>query len=169
MPKFKSVEELPMTEKNRQNKAVLMAAGIAFGLGGLIFVCWASSGILHGMRSKSWPKTDAIITRSKYINVVDHIDVQVEYRYVLDGKEYVGRKIAASNILFTGDFKSLAARYQVGTKAELFYNPSDASDVALQTGVNVGCFGTLLIGFIFVFIGLAVGYAIYTNDFGPPR
>lgn len=85
----------------------------------------------------------------------------IQYRYQVEGKEYIGDTITAGfpNIVDRlSTAENLLKEYPVGKEVSVYYNPKSPSDSSLQTGKVIPIAGYFLIGFIvFLAGGIIIG------------
>ena len=139
--------------------AVVVFVGIFFAAGlGLSWWGWA---VLQNARvSESWPMTDGEITYSQIQISTDddgtsyHADVR--FVYVVEDRRY-----EADTVSF-GQYGSsdrshaagIVARYPVGQRAAVYYDPAKPETAVLEPGVTLGSYLILGLGMIFLIASL---------------
>ena len=142
-------------------KILRIFAGI-FALMGLIFL---AVGIWTGNRQytilKSWPTVEAEVTKSE---VRQHLDsgsgsssstvmyqTFVEFRYTVNGKEYLTPSDAGYSTSSYPQMKRLADKFPPGTRHAIKYNPIDPNDIYFNAEYS---FGFFLLPVVFGGVGL---------------
>jgi len=117
--------------------------------------------IPKAFKSKSWPTTAGVITRSilrerrrtgKKGGAVTLFEADIEYTYTIDTKQYSSRKIKwlehrSNNKNY---HQKILDRYLYDQSVTVFYNPKRSSFALLEPGLSSGNF----IGFIFFSLSL---------------
>lgn len=111
--------------------------------------------------SANWPSTDGTITHStieqKRRKARVYYVPKIEYRYVIDGREYTGSRVSflvREFDLSESGAKEMANRYPLNSTCKVFYDPADPSGCTLESGTTST--GSLLIALLPIGI-LAVG------------
>ncbi|HXE89616.1 MAG TPA: DUF3592 domain-containing protein [Terriglobales bacterium] len=118
---------------------------------------------------KTWPETQAEVTRSKMFSHVvttnrqekDSIDssrtrtvststtmygAQLEFRYTVNGREYNTPTGAGYEISDAGRMSELVSRYAVGSRHPIRYDPSDPSDIRIEADTAMFFAPLLIVG-----------------------
>ena len=141
-----------------QGKGVLRLVGGIFLPLGLAFLGGAAwSGNRQNTILKTWPKTEAQVTKSQLTKSQDNdgnwtYGTALEFRYTVNGKEYntpSHSSYQTSN--YTGMKLQLDA-FAPGTTHTILYNPADPNDIRFDAGYT---FGFFLVTFAFGLIGLS--------------
>ena len=140
------------------------------GFVGTIGLIFFSVGMGIGYRQvqviKQWPEVQGAVTRSGvrsyYSRSTRMYETDIEFRYRVDGFEYVSPvppDYASSN---AGAMRNKAARYPVGSSHMIKVNPRDPNDARLSEGFTFGAFFLPLIfgilGSILTCVGGAMVY-----------
>lgn len=124
---------------------------------------------------KYWPVVEAQVTKSRVTHHVSHstrggdtdmYGVRIEFRYAVNGKEYLSPSdVGYSSSDYSG-MKRLADSYAPGTRHVIKYNPSDPNDIRFNAGYNFGFFflPLLLGGMGLVFGGIGTGLLIASRS-----
>ena len=132
-----------------------------FGLVGGAVAAFGLYNVWRGQASAGWPQATGIVLRSE---VVDQSDSDgnsykpgVEYRYVVNGKEWIGKRVAFGLDSGTGN-RPVAARYvqrfPVGATVNVFYRPDQPGTSVLVTGITRQTFVPVAFGLGFVFFAV---------------
>ncbi len=110
---------------------------------------------------KSWPTVEAEVTKSE---VKQHLDsgsgssgstvmyqTFIEFRYTLNGKEYLTPSDAGYSTSSYPQMKRLADKFSPGTRHVIKYNPADPNDVYFNAEYS---FGFFLLPVVFGGVGL---------------
>ena len=102
--------------------------------------------LVAGLKSRAWPSTSGTITTSELAkdssNPFDftHRRANVEYRYNVNGKDYLARGVFVGDS-WTNDFSRPAAtrrvvKYSRGSTVTVYYDPLQPWRAVLEPGVN---------------------------------
>ncbi len=138
-----------------------------FWLVPLLFIVWYGFRIFRrlmqaatwGEDSSSWPATNGIVTHS---GIVRHpgeggstYTVEVEYDYEVNHVDYHGKRVGFELKLDLSQSaaKDFIAKYPVGSKVTVYYEPEDPKVSTLITGTSqsslvLGCIATLAVGLL---------------------
>lgn len=103
-------------------------------------------GALQTVLAQSYPSTSGEITHSEMVkdgggeNPSDRANIQ--FRYTVANQERTGSRVVFHGTLAGGAAPRIVNDYPVGRKVDVFYNPSDPDDAALDRSID----GTLLFG-----------------------
>jgi hypothetical protein len=99
----------------------------------------------NALASPKWPSTSGEITSSR-LNYefgwgkgsLSHYVPDVVFRYSVNGKTYLGQQISFPKPKFLSNTDAARVRdsYPIGTKVEVFYDPTNPSTSCLVTGVT---------------------------------
>jgi hypothetical protein len=132
----------------------IMFGAIGLGFGGM--------SLWQGIRCKSWPHTDGVITSS---NIERHHStgrhshdvwgVKISYDYKVAGVSYTGTRVAfGMEESSAAHAQSFVVRYPPGKSVPVFYSPGDPESAVLETGVFGGVFIWLGVGGLFLVVGI---------------
>jgi hypothetical protein len=148
-----------------------MIAEIGAALGGVVFVAIGAAispqnvaGMIRGVRSSKWPRTDAEVISSNVVRSRDAeggsmYRVVVSYRFVLAGDEFRGSRV------YFGDWMQLpsrrmaektARRFSAGSRVCVSYNPAQPCDCVLCPGFRWVLVYELAGGIIFAGFGVGL-------------
>lgn len=138
----------------------------------VFFVLWARSRRQIG-QAKSWPSTtgrvvsahmDARRSHSSEGGTTTSYYAVVLYEYMVDGKRYQCNRLTLGTPLgtsFTGGVQKKLLQYPVGSRVEVFYDPDDPTNAALEIKApsgNVYLFIALVIvAILAVTLGMTMG------------
>lgn len=140
-----------------QGKGVLrLVGGIFLPLGLALLGGAAWSGNRQQTILKTWPKTEAQVTRSNLTKSRDKdgnwtYGTAYEFRYTVNGKEY---KTPSTSSYQTSDYAGMKRQldaFAPGTTHTILYNPADPNDIRFDAGYT---FGFFLVAFVLGIIGL---------------
>jgi hypothetical protein len=117
---------------------------------------------------KSWPTVEAEVTRSEVARSLSHdsesnrstymYKAQIEFRYTLNGKEYLTPSDPGYSTSSYPEMKRLANRFAPGTRHPIKYNPADPNDIRFNAGFSFGFFLLPIIlggmGLVFSLLGI---------------
>ncbi|MBN2280877.1 MAG: DUF3592 domain-containing protein [Candidatus Marinimicrobia bacterium] len=169
-----------MKDKNmdQAKKMMLVFAGAFIGLSicTILFVFLSKPMMDQYKEVQNWPSVQGTISSSEFDcwEAEKKVDgryvtetkcaASVEYEYTIGGVSYINSDIRPnSGIKITYDrntAQKIVARYPVGAKVEVYYNPEDASNSVLEKEMKLGNWLLYLLPFIF---GLAIVLVIVKN------
>ena len=145
---------------------------------GAIVICWLGTReLIEAQASHDWPSVEGIITYSEFEYTGTGSNSTrspvVRYRYMVDGKEYTGERIAFGPIpgdkggdaLFISERDEKIKAFAViieGSRIAVYYDTSNPSDAVLLQGggmfvlIYYFC-GALMLGVAFMCFLLATG------------
>lgn len=123
----------------------------------------------------SWKETAAKVTAAKLKSAVQKLRVydeveeeyatvetteyspEIEYEYVVNGKEYTATRFKTLGYSSESEVevKKLVAKYPVGSKCKIYYNPSNHEDAAIEKNSPPSKM-ILAFGVLIVFFGLFI-------------
>ena len=93
---------------------------------------------------QTWPEVSGEVTRSRvtsyYSKGTRMYEVDLEFRYRIDGFEHVNPAPSNYATSSAGGMKAKAARYPVGSMHPIKVNPRDPDDIRLSEGYTFGVF-----------------------------
>lgn len=129
---------------------------------------WGWSIVRDAGASASWPHVEGVVTRSEVTRSsdssgVDSYSPRITYRYPAGSRYQEGYTIKFGENSYNSRRRaeSIAARYPVGRKVAVYYDPGRPGKSVLEPGVTGGSYIVLGIGALFVLIGLAVAPVAY--------
>mgnify|MGYP001098144390 CR=1 FL=1 len=138
-----------------------MKSALVIFLLGLACILPAYFIIDYQTRTKNWPSTEAQIDSVFDYKSDDRIYVTFDYTYTVDGNEY-------KNSFYSYDYNKipwvdgrgsslLVKRNEIKEmgSVNIYYDPEDPSDSAVEHGYNGGFLWLLGFGILFGFLGLA--------------
>ncbi len=154
-----------------QVKRILrIVGGILVFVGVLLLAVGVWTGNRQYTILKSWPTVEAEVTKSE---VAQHVDrdydsnrdtnmyqTHIEFRYTLNGKEYLTPSDAGYSSSSYPEMKRLADRFAPGSRHAIKYNPANPNDIRFNAAYSFGFFLLPVIfgglGLIFSLVGIAV-------------
>lgn len=114
---------------------------------GLIFTAWKLNRILTEFDSLQWVQTNAVIessnfrtTTRKSSNSTTTIHYgEFEYRYSVNGREFLGTQYDATGKMHTGrksEMLGMKNRIKSNSVISIFYNPDDPSQSVIKNGIS---------------------------------
>lgn len=112
-----------------------------------LFVVKIILDIKNGNRSLSWPAVEGIIEQMRSVDdFFGNSDkkFQMKYSFNLDGKIYSSQRIKYGVYNLTtidpGNLKKYLAKYPIGRKATVYYDPDDPKRCVLEQGADKGLY-----------------------------
>ena len=137
--------------------------GLVFLVLGVIFLIVGLVATKRAKAAQSWPSMPGTVVRSE---VVRHEDTDsegststsyepvVEYNYSVMGQPFTGKRIAfGANQFNYKKSVEIAARYPVGARPNVYYNPDKPKDSVLETTASGGKL-FIILGAVFAAGGL---------------
>jgi hypothetical protein len=153
------------------NKPIqLLGFGVALSIVGLGVALLSAAVTVRGLAAKSWPTTEARVVRSDVVvtkkasGIVrraaawsDYYTARIEYEYEVGGKSFVGKGIGIQTASEGFDPRvadGIVAKYPLGAKITISYNPRTPDFAVIDPTVSVGlwCLGIVL-GFLVLIAG----------------
>ena len=119
--------------------------------------------VLHARRSERWSSTYGLIIkvavdrRTLAPSVVTY-GPEISYAYEVDGKSYVGRRLAVADPVYTGnpdDAEKMLGTFREGQRVTVYYDPRHPRQAVLIPGLAVShqelLFGTSVCTFLLFF------------------
>ncbi|HEY8966384.1 MAG TPA: DUF3592 domain-containing protein [Candidatus Methylacidiphilales bacterium] len=119
--------------------------GIVFSVGFVSCAYFTASGFKElwwGIQSSNWPAAVASIDRMEMIDGRHTAHIAVKFRYEVDGKSYLGNKIAFDQISGTNNEYGFSRAMHIlkehppGKSALAYYDPSTPETAVLQRGFS---------------------------------
>lgn len=167
-----------LTGRETFSQGTLAIAGLcfaaAFTLAGIVpyafpVLMLAGFGVLIAVKARGemaarrWPRVEGMVTksetRSRRFQMDDappRVDVvpAVEYAFTVQGRRYTGTRIGLNTEYAGVDVAALVARYPVGARVPVYYDPGNPIDCVLEPLANKGIlFDFLKLAGIAVLIG----------------
>ncbi|MCC6537209.1 MAG: DUF3592 domain-containing protein, partial [Bryobacterales bacterium] len=140
---------------------ILFAAGIVLLIGGFLLQLGLGN-VWNGWQSRSWPRTEAVVTRSDATTSTSHdtsgratgrtTAAEIDFRYVVNGREHTTGTRHFGQILGSGDSsvaELLRRQYPAGSRHLVAYNPARPEVAAAEPGLHAEMLWLVGIGFVF--------------------
>lgn len=145
---------------------VFKLVGAVFTLAGAIMLSVAGwTGNQQYTILKTWPTAEAEVTESRVTTGRDSdgttmYGAQMEFRYTVNGKEYVTPAASSCRTSSYTEMKRKANHYAPGTRHPIRCNPGNPDDIRFDVGYSFGFFflPMLLGGMGVIFAGLGVTF-----------
>lgn len=127
-------------------KAVLRLVGGIFAIIGVVLL---GIGAWIGNRQytilQTWPIVQAEVSKSRVTRGRDSegtamYGTEIEFRYTVEGKQYLTPSSSAYTTSSYRDMKRQADQYAPGTRHVIRYNPAEPDDIRFDAGFNFGFF-----------------------------
>lgn len=152
----------------RPRQANSTVFGIIFTLVGVLtfyFFGWPT--LKYAYDSKSWPRTDGMITKSEVDSWMkdgkSQYSAVINYSYQVDGQKYSSAKITVSGSVSNSSMsraKEVVQQYPLGKTLDVFYDPEVPDSAALKPGVRGGDIAQGGAMLLFAIVGLLVLFRI---------
>jgi hypothetical protein len=91
--------------------------------------------------AKTWPTTDGLILQSEFtekVGLEPSYEAKILYRYSVRNQTFAstGVRTRKTSSKSESDIRSTVARYPVGSKPKVHFNPSNPSESYLEVGVD---------------------------------
>jgi ABC-type antimicrobial peptide transport system permease subunit len=163
----------------KRNLLIIAGAFIGLAICTILFVFLSNPMMKKYKEVQDWPSVQGTVSSSdyncweeekkvddKYVTETK-CEATVMYHYIIDGKSFVNSNIRPnSGIKTTYDrntAQQIVAKYPVGAKVEVFYNPEDKSNAVLERKMNIGSWLLYLLPFI---LGVAIVFVVGKNLIG---
>lgn len=119
--------------------AVILPLVLLIGFG-IFFYRRYQQGNAARASAQSWPSTSGVVLSSSVQVRRSHNSSSeypvVVYQYEVDGKSYQGQRVKASDkfisVRIMGEARATVARYPVGARVSVYYDPNNPSESALE-------------------------------------
>jgi hypothetical protein len=163
---------------NQTKRILFIVAGAFIGISicSILFVFLSKPMMEKYKEVQNWPSVQGTISSSEFDCWDEEKKVDdgyvtetkcaasVKYKYSIDGESFTNSDIRPnSGIKTTYDrntAQKITAKYPVGAKVEVFYNPEDRSNAILDNKMNFGNWLLYLLPFI---LGLVIVFVIVKN------
>ncbi len=137
-------------------KDVLAVTGA--GLAGLAFFGWP---VHRARQARSWPQVQGTVVRAQVereegVSDGENRSVRIEYRYTVDGNEYVGTRMTFFDLAWAN-----RRRYKPGSSLVVRYSPSDPTDAVVDTTIPGSMYGAVAFSALFVAGGLLTAIRLF--------
>lgn len=121
---------------------------------GGILLYFTGTQLVKGVWSLAWVKVDGVIIESKPYHAYHIYRVNLRYKYIYEGHEYIGdvyrfKSLIGLDMMQSWEVDQTQGRYPVGERVQPSVNPIDPSESVLEAGVDLDSFiwpaGALLI------------------------
>lgn len=136
-------------------RAILRAFAVPFLIGGSLAVYYGTQAFLLSFEIPNWPSVPGVVTRSRvgHGSKVRYVSM-LEYEYEVAGESYIGKRVRRGESQgLESPVENRIARYPVGTRVHVLYNPEDPSDAVLEAGIDWFSLFPIGAGGLFVFAG----------------
>ena len=170
-------------EKSSSTGKVPLLIFFALALVGSPVAYWGYTIVLKARASASWPSVKGVITSSRvatrrsrhkdsrgYTRTRTTYFPSISYKYTVGGKNFSGTKRAfgessSSNRAWAA---GVVSHYYPGSEVEVYYNPDDPADAVLEPGVTMSSYAVLIIGGLFVAIGVLGATGVFLREWFRP-
>ena len=148
---------------------------ITFFILGSAILGFALSGLINGHASTHWPTTEATIIQSKIEQKRVHsaerhgftnkFRPSVEYIYSVDGKEYQGNRITATDRdgVSREHSQSIIDSYPVDSTVKVYYSADQPENSVLVPGIPNSSYLLCILGLFFVLVSASVYFLFRTR------
>lgn len=106
---------------------------------------------------RSWPSVEGLMLESRVDSSKEDPEFVIRYRYVVDGREYVGHRLSLDgHELNTTVMERLIAPYPVGRAVRIHHDPACPDMAVLKTDLQATWTHQLSTGLIFCLIAAAL-------------
>ncbi|MCB9866046.1 MAG: DUF3592 domain-containing protein [Phycisphaerales bacterium] len=146
-------------------------------LAGVAVAGWAGVRIHHAWTTSHWPSVIGEVIRSSVRQRADHTppvhhgvaagtwtyEPEITYCYTVEGTEYTASGVTATRVSTSrsASAESVVARYPVGRRVKVHYNPADPGEALLEPGLSWTATAPLLFaGLAFCVVPIALGVPV---------
>lgn len=160
----------------KRNLLIIVGAFIGLSISTILFVFLSKPMMDKYKEVQDWPSVQGTISSSDFDcweeekKVDDRYVTEtkcaalVEYKYTINGNSFINSDIRPNNGIKTtydrNTAEQIVAKYPVGAKVEVFYNPDDKSNAVLEKKINIGVLLLYLLPFI---LGIAILFVVVKN------
>ena len=143
-------------------KSIRQLIGVLFILFGVFCLSIGVVGLVCGLASRDWLRTDGVITAASVYAQTgvsgpdsitpDTYGAKISYDYKVAGVTYTGTRVGFGDLVGSEKrAQAIVSHYQPGTTVSVFYSPKNPKSAVLERGVFGG-----------TWIGFGVGIAMMT-------
>ncbi len=131
------VSECRGTLSTMIRSALMVVVAAAFLLAASVVFIAGASRCFAARASKSWTETEGAIIESRLDSNCTHCWPIINYRYMVNGRGFVGDHIVAGpqDYYNRGEADAKARLYAIGSKLAVYYDPKDPAVSCLEPGV----------------------------------
>lgn len=135
---------------------ILLASGVLLGLGQLAVLT-------------SWPVAEAQVTSSRVLYQDGSYQPEAEFRYTVDGRQYVARTLLVSGLSGYPHAKGIADRYSPGTRHAIRYDARRPEQIVANAGYTLNFFRRPFLVVVMGGIVLFLGWWLFLRTRAAPR
>jgi hypothetical protein len=146
-----------------QSDIALWIMGPFSSLIGSGLTIWAGRSIKDSLRSRHWPRANAIVTVSEVREITtdgnDYFIWQVEYVFEVSGRQIKGNAVrfgGDENFETKSEVEDQVGKFPVGSRILVIYNPDRPQRCALQSNVFKGASFIFIAGLVFLAFGITM-------------
>ena len=133
---------------------------------GLIVAVFGVRAYQRARASVAWPFAEGRVIQSEVVPGSEGTtQPKIAYEYTVNGQPYQGDRLKAAhkNYGTSGSHaRTCVERYPVGARVQVFYNPAEPRESALEPGLSVGAYITLGIGLLLL-LSAVIQYVVMTR------
>lgn len=135
---------------------------------GLLALYWGITTIIVSIHSPKWPVAQGHIIQSSIEYDGDNFYADIQYEFIIDSTTYRGSDISFSDLRSSkAHAKDAVARYPLGKKVDVYFNPDNPSKCALEAGFRKASLFIILFGLLFSLLPIKFIQISY-DEFGMP-
>ena len=128
---------------------------------GIVLLIWSLHILILAQSSNNWSTTEGYIVSSEWTSgrpsdedVCDKAEVR--YEYSVDGREYVGSRVAFAMDDFCSQSRAIRVvdDYPVGSYVDVYYDPDNPETSVIEPGVTGGVLVLFIVALIFTSVGI---------------
>lgn len=134
---------------------------VVFGAVGIGLGIWGWGVLTNARVSEGWPTVEGRVVRSEVDHSTDaeggdSYTPEIEYEYTVDGLEYENNRVRFGENSYSSRRRAEeeTGRYPVGRRVEVYYEPGDPDNSVLEPGATLGSYLGVVMGAMFLGIGL---------------
>lgn len=110
-------------------------------------VCLALLALRGQRRMIGWPTVGGEVTESRVEGYGEGFSAEVRYRYTVQGQSHLGSRVSLTGLGPTSrsSCEAIAAKYPVGAKVEVYYDPVRPSSAYLEQSLPISFYFMLVL------------------------
>jgi hypothetical protein len=115
-------------------------------------------------KSKSWPTTEGVVTKSAVLHSAEKDTLNFSYTYSVEQRRFTSSRVNNALINRFGglDPQQAASTYSVGRKVIVYYDPENPGDALLEPGASSQTIWGIVFGVVAFLLGI---WLYFTRSF----
>ena len=137
--------------------------GMLFAALGAGIVVWSLWSLVQVFASRKWEAAESVVLASDLQRSRDTdggltYRPEISYQYTAQGRESVASRWCFGHgvsLSWSGPAMRAIRRYPAGQPVLVYFDPHDPAEAVLERGINPYLFGSVVVGMLFLLLGIA--------------